>query len=185
MQCRYSFEQSLVHTVMLSSEHNMTIGSAQYNWLERDLSAVNRSITPWLVVELHRPIYNSEFHGLNWKQPLVQTGFQNAIEDLLFSHKVDLVIGGHYHSYFRSCDGLYAHKCGTTGGPTYITVGTGGAPLDGEVNQIIDPNHITESFDRSKWGVGRASVYNASTIHWEFVAVGGDIFDEVWLKRAR
>jgi len=54
----YSYDQSLVHTVMLSSEHNMTIGSSQYVWLENDLAKVNRSITPWLVVEMHRPMYS-------------------------------------------------------------------------------------------------------------------------------
>jgi len=58
LKCRYSYDQSLVHTVMLSSEHNMTIGSSQYVWLENDLAKVNRSITPWLVVEMHRPMYS-------------------------------------------------------------------------------------------------------------------------------
>ena len=179
-QHRYSFDQSLVHTVMISSEHNMTRGSAQYTWLEKDLAAVNRSMTPWLVVEVHRPIYNSELY--DWSQPMITTGMQNAVEDLLHTYQVDLVLSGHYHSYFRSCDGLYSHKC-DSGGATYITVGTGGAPLDGNQSQIL-PNQYTEMFDKSKWGVGRASVYNASMLHWEFVAVGGDIIDEVWLTRA-
>lgn len=55
---RYSYDQSLVHTVVLSSEHNMTVGSRQYDWLEKDLMAVNRTITPWVVVEMHRPLYS-------------------------------------------------------------------------------------------------------------------------------
>ena len=68
------------------------------------------------------------------------------------------------------------------GGVNGVTVGTGGAPLDGNQSQIL-PNQYTEMFDKSKWGVGSASVYNASMLHWEFVAVGGDIIDEVWLTR--
>ena len=57
--CRYSYDQTLVHTIVLSSEHNMTVGSRQYDWLEEDLVAVNRSITPWVVVEMHRPLYST------------------------------------------------------------------------------------------------------------------------------
>ena len=55
---RYSYDQSLVHTVMLSSEHNMTSGSRQFKWLENDLKSVNRTVTPWVVVEFHRPLYS-------------------------------------------------------------------------------------------------------------------------------
>lgn len=55
---RYSYSQALVHIVVLSSEHNMTVGSRQYAWLEKDLIAVNRFITPWVVVEMHRPMYS-------------------------------------------------------------------------------------------------------------------------------
>ena len=29
----------------------------QYNWLEADLSGVDRSLTPWVVLYGHRPMY--------------------------------------------------------------------------------------------------------------------------------
>ena len=35
---------------MLDSEHDWQVGSHQHSWLEADLSAVNRSITPWVIV---------------------------------------------------------------------------------------------------------------------------------------
>ena len=35
--------------IMLDSEHDWRAGSHQHNWLEADLSAVNRSVTPWIV----------------------------------------------------------------------------------------------------------------------------------------
>ena len=183
----YSFDQSLVHTTVISGEHNLTKGSPQHNWLKKDLASVNRTITPWLVVETHRPIYNSETHEMH--KPVVQLGLQNSIEDLLHEFQVDVVIGGHYHSYFRSCDGLYEYKC-DSGGPTYITAGTGGAPLDGNMSQVIDPHHYTMKFDKSKWGVARASVYNSSMLYWEFVAVDhnktlGSIIDKAWIIRYR
>ena len=108
---------------------------------------------------------------------------QSEIEDLLYAFSVDLVISGHVHSYFRSCDGLYSYKCGN-GGPTFVTVGTGGAPLNGKSSVIVE-NDYTAAFDKEHFGVGRVSVMNATSLRWEFVAVGGDVLDEAWLTRER
>ena len=36
----------------------MLFNLTQYAWLERELVAVNQSVTPWLVVNMHRPIYS-------------------------------------------------------------------------------------------------------------------------------
>lgn len=168
---------------MLSSEHNMTAGSEQYIWLKEDLAAVNRTSTPWIVVELHRPLYHAEIvHRSTWKDSIVSIGLQDEIEDLLHTNKVDLVLSGHLHSYFRSCDGLYYHKC-NNGGPTYITVGTGGAPLDG--NADISTDDYTEMLYKQNWGVGRASVFNESHLLFEFVEVGGTVIDAAWITRDR
>lgn len=74
---RYSFDKGNVHFTSLSMEHDFLPGSEQcvaagracactdaqtilwdvgrYEWLVRDLAAVNRSVTPWLVAGLHRP----------------------------------------------------------------------------------------------------------------------------------
>ena len=187
----------------------MTFGSEQYSWLEKDLVAVNRTVTPWLVVEMHRPFY-SECEGVmprcragvmvthsricslpftdsemdsQWQDLIVGQGLQNEVEDLFHAYQVDLVISGHYRSYFRSCDGLYAYDC-DNGGPTYVTVGTGGAPLDTPAASLIPgPASYTAAVDHEHFGVGKASVFNATVMRWEFVAVGGNVTDEVWLKR--
>ena len=34
-------------------------GSKQYRWLEMDLAAFDRGVTPWLVVSFHAPWYNT------------------------------------------------------------------------------------------------------------------------------
>ena len=157
----------------------MTKGSAQFKFLEADLSGINRTVTPWVVVELHRPMYNNEQY---WTQDAIGIAMRDEIEKLLHLHHVDLVLSGHYHTYLRSCDGLYQEKC-SSGGPTYVTVGTGGAPLDQHKAQI--PNHYTKKFDNKHFGVGRVSVYNASALHFEFVALGQEVVDEFWLSRQR
>jgi len=173
---RYSFEQPLVHTIVLSSEHNLTANSPQYNWLNQDLQSVNRTTTPWLIVEMHRPMYDKY-----QQQDTIAVAMEYEIEDLLYEHNVDIVLSAHFHSYLRTCDGLFRGKC-NNGGPIHITVGTGGAPLDGG-------SHATspwiEKYDASHWGVGKASVLDGSLLHWEFVALGGKVEDEFLITRKR
>ena len=54
---RYSFDVGNMHVVMMLTELPCGAGSAQYEWLQADLATVNRSLTPWLVVTGHRPMY--------------------------------------------------------------------------------------------------------------------------------
>jgi hypothetical protein len=181
----YSHELASIHTVMLSSEHNMTKGSPQYEWFVADLKKVNRTLTPWLIVELHRPLYQSEFF---WSNNAVGVAMRYEIEDVLQEYKVDLVLAGHYHSYLRTCDGLYRSKC-NNGGPMHICVGSAGAHLD---MALLYPQQWTEVFIEQEWGYGRITVQNASALHYEFVKAGADgdpsagkIRDDVWLIRDR
>jgi hypothetical protein len=164
---------------MLSSEHNMTIGSAQYKFLEQDLSSINRTITPFVVVELHRPMYINKKYRTS---DAIGVAMRDEIEDLLHLHQVDLVISGHYHSYLQSCEGLYREKC-SSGGPQYVTIGTGGAPLGCSGRKPNGP--IITKFDDEHFGVGRVSVYNASALHFEFVGLGEEVVYDFWLLRQR
>lgn len=45
---------------MMSTENNFTAGSPQYEWMENDLKSVNRTLTPWVVLAGHRPMYASQ-----------------------------------------------------------------------------------------------------------------------------
>ena len=56
----YSFDYGMIHFTILSSEHDWQAGSLQHDWAVADLAAVDRKKTPWLVVQLHRPMYSSE-----------------------------------------------------------------------------------------------------------------------------
>ena len=57
---RYSFDYASVHFIMMSTEHNFTQGSPQYDWMEQDLKNVNRSLTPWVIMAGHRAMYTSQ-----------------------------------------------------------------------------------------------------------------------------
>lgn len=47
------------HVVALCSYAATRPGSLQYRWLERHLPTIDRTLTPWLVVMMHVPWYNS------------------------------------------------------------------------------------------------------------------------------
>ena len=88
----YSFEQGPVHFVVMDSELSAANGSSQLRWIEADLEAVDRSVTPWVVVGGHRPMYSgSDAMKLN------SSGFDLAngpwwpdVEAVLVQHSVDL-----------------------------------------------------------------------------------------------
>lgn len=69
----------------------------QYNWLEQEFKKINRAETPWLIVLLHSPWYNSiNYHYMEGESMRVM------FEPWFVQNKVDLVFAGHVHSYERS-----------------------------------------------------------------------------------
>jgi acid phosphatase len=80
----------------MSTEHDYTLGSAQYSWLEQDLTSVNRDVTPFVIVYGHKPMYSSNsYHGS-------EVELRVALETLYVNQGVDLVIAGHDHFYERT-----------------------------------------------------------------------------------
>jgi hypothetical protein len=140
----YAYSMGSVHTTVLSVEHDLAPGSPQHEWLEAGLAAADRSLTPWLVVEVHRPIYQAEAW---WDQIAVGIGMRWEFEDLLYDYDVDLYLAGHYHSYLRTCDGLFLDKC-NNGGPTHITVGTAGAMLTIDKYDLYQNRWLRKDYGR-------------------------------------
>ncbi|KDP40495.1 hypothetical protein JCGZ_24494 [Jatropha curcas] len=99
----YSIEQASVHFSVISTEHDWTPKSEQYQWMRKDMASVDRKKTPWLVFGGHRPMYSSDMSS-------VDGNFVANVEPLLLEYKVDLVLFGHVHNYERSCS-VYKNKC--------------------------------------------------------------------------
>ena len=175
----YSHDSAYVHTIMISSEHDLSPGSDQHSWLETDLKSIHMTNTtsatrPWIVVETHRPMYHNEDIPHNTR---VGIAMRHEIEDLLVKYEVDLFLSGHYHSYLRSCNGLYQGICGTKG-PLHITIGTAGADLDA-VELLRRP---WVEYYSAEWGYGKITVHNESSLHFEFISdQDGAVRDETWL----
>lgn len=172
----YSYSHGLVHTIVISSEHSLKKGSEQWKWLKQELSEVDRTLTPWLVVESHRPIYNPQNHPSNTK---IQNLMRKHIEPLLQEARVDLFLSGHYHSYFRSCTRLYKGKCDNDG-MTHITVGSAGASLDQD--KLLE-EEWSNVFKR-EWGYGKITVIDSHNLMWEFVLTrNGVVHDRLILSK--
>ncbi|XP_040364859.1 probable inactive purple acid phosphatase 27 [Rosa chinensis] len=76
----YSIEQGSVHITMISTEHDWTKNSEQYQWMKKDMASVDRSKTPWLIFMGHRPMYTSAPGFLS-----VDEKFIDKVEPLLLA----------------------------------------------------------------------------------------------------
>ena len=94
----YSFDAAggAVHVIMLGSYTSYAVGSAQYNWLVKDLAKINRQVTPWVVALIHAPWYNTNNAHQNEGEAM-----RLAMEALLYKARVDVVFAGHVHAYER------------------------------------------------------------------------------------
>ncbi|KAG0567486.1 hypothetical protein KC19_7G138400 [Ceratodon purpureus] len=107
----YSYASGPIHFTIMSTEHNWTAGSEQYNWLQADLAAVNRTVTPWIIFMGHRPAYSTYTAALDVLLGApVDPNFPPQIEPLLLNGKVDFAVWGHVHNYERTC-AVYNGTC--------------------------------------------------------------------------
>ncbi|ETO06202.1 hypothetical protein RFI_31194 [Reticulomyxa filosa] len=160
----YSFDFQSVHFVMLSSEHNLSQGSEAYQWLKQDLQMADaqRDRFPWIIVNLHRPLYVSESYPSDLQ---VAEHLKLELETLLYEFGVDVVFSGHFHAYQRTC-AVYHDQCigEKNGGITHIMIGTAGKTLD---DQHFLPMQWNE-FNDIQFGYGKIFV-NSSTLLFQFL----------------
>ena len=55
----YSYTVGSVHVLVLSAYVDLSATGAQAVFLNADLAAVNRSVTPWVIAVWHPPWYNT------------------------------------------------------------------------------------------------------------------------------
>ena len=163
---------------MISSEHDPSPGAPLGDWLAADLSSVDREVTPWLLVGIHRPLVESELYP---SDAAVAAGLRAILEPLLLRWHVDVVLAGHYHSFQRSC-AMAALQCVPKGGIVHYTTGAAGSNLDASDACCANTTYI----ERTITGAYGFSVLtaNASALRlaWYFND-NGTLGDDAWLRR--
>lgn len=191
----YSLSVGMVHLVVLSSEHPFAAGTPQYAWLEADLAAVNRSVTPWLVASLHRPMYiDSNYTVGVVADQTVASELRAALEHLFWHHRVNLGIYGHNHAVQRlsaayggelvqrsvatnDSDGnlVWLHR--NPQATVHMVAGTGGAMFTIN-NNLVPPPWSERVF--FKYGYARLRAQSAHELVWEWVSnLDGAILDRM------
>jgi acid phosphatase type 7 len=177
----YAFYYGNVFVVQLSSEHNFTRGSNQWNWLQQTLARVDRARAPWVIVTMHRPIYSTQMCETG--DYVVSLHMRQALDPLFEQYNVNLVLVAHTHSYERTCP-LLGGECVEDGrGVVHMTVGSAGAGLE-----TCGYSPAFGNFSRSHintWGYLRAATTD-DVISLQFLLdVDGSIFDEYTLRRSK
>jgi hypothetical protein len=147
--------------IQLNSFASFNAGSDQYNWLKADLAAIDNVKTPWVIVQLHAPWYNSNKQHTNDGQ-----GMRAAMESMIDEAKVALVFAGHVHAYERSVPSKNLSPA--AGGPTYITIGDGGN-REGLYSKWISPQPSWSAFRDAEYGHGELTIVNSTHAHWAWV----------------
>jgi hypothetical protein len=126
----YSLDVGSVHFVYISTETNFLSGSSQYNFIKHDLKSVNRTKTPFVVVQGHRPMYTTS--NENRDAPMREKMLEH-LEPLFVKNNVTLALWGHVHRYERFCP-LNNFTCGSMGRqgenwkafPVHVVIGMAG-----------------------------------------------------------
>ncbi|KAL7142115.1 hypothetical protein ABFS83_08G101400 [Erythranthe nasuta] len=151
----YSNKRASTYIIVLSSYLAYGKYTPQYNWLEQELPKINRAETPWVIVLLHSPWYNTNsYHYMEGESMRVM------FEPWFVQHKVDLVFSGHVHSYERSkrvsnvrynITNALSTPVEDTSAPVYITIGDGGN-IEGLANSFMEPQPNYSAFREASFG---------------------------------
>lgn len=167
-----------VKFIMLGTYTAYDKSSSQYKWLAKELGRIDRTLTPWVVVGMHAPFYNT-----NFAHQMEANAMRVFLEDLLYYSGVDIVFAGHVHAYERTHQ-VYNDKLNSCA-PTYITIGDGGN-REGLEGGYYWPQPEWSAFREASYGHGKLKVENATHAHWEWLRNDdGDAnsADSVWIVR--
>ncbi|KAK9834311.1 hypothetical protein WJX81_005574 [Elliptochloris bilobata] len=159
----YSYNYGPIHFLSYDSEVPYDVGTPQHAFIAADLAKVDRKVTPWVVVNVHRMVYaNSAFGNTTGQANIgndqtVAIRQRAALESLFYAggseNHVDAVFYGHEHIYVRTCP-VYNFTCfgadqkGYVPAPMYYTNGAAGRSLTAiTFTQSYEAqNDITDAF---------------------------------------
>jgi hypothetical protein len=160
----YSYELGGWHIVVLNSNcagvGGCDIGSAEYDWLQKDLAAhVNGcSLAYW-----HQPLFASSSLASSSVRP-----FWN----LLYQYGTDVVVNAHARQYERFAPLTPAGVVDNVNGIREFVVGTGGGAWLGLAAPIANSQALTLTYGVLKLTI-RPNAYD-----WQFLPVVGSVFSD-------
>ena len=127
----YTFRRGNAQFFMLDTNKDVSAGTEQYQWLDRELAA---SDATWKVCMHHQPPFSSDDdYGNDWKQPIRSATLGDTrakqLVTLYDKHAVDVVWNGHIHSYERTWM-IRGGKPVEKGGTVYMITGGAGGHLE-------------------------------------------------------
>ena len=156
----YSYETGGVHSIYLNCYSTSDNSSVQYQWLEQDLAGVDRAVTPWVLVSMHCPWYNSNTAHYDEKHTILM---REAMEGLFYRHRVNVAFAGHVHAYERSYP-VYRDEV-VSDGTVYITIGDGGN-AEGHASEYVYPTPGWSAFrNGTQYGHGIVHVSAPPLVH--------------------
>ncbi|THG07591.1 hypothetical protein TEA_027226 [Camellia sinensis var. sinensis] len=167
----YSIKRASAYIIVLSSYSAYGKYTPQYQWLLAELPKVNRSETPWLIVLMHVPWYNSyNDHYMEGETMRVM------FEPWFVQHKVDVVFAGHLHAYERServsniaynvVNGICS-PVKDQSAPVYITIGDGGN-IGGLATNMTEPQPKYSAFREASFGHAIFDIKNRTQAYYSW-----------------
>jgi hypothetical protein len=157
----YSFDLGTWHLISLNSEIAHGAGSAQEEWLKRDLAANSSSC---ILAYWHRPRFSSGPHGSD-----------ASVDQLwrdLYAAGADIVLNGHDHDYERFAPQTPSGAASASGIRQFV-VGTGGKSHYGF--KTVKANSVVR--ESGTLGVLKL-VLRPGAYDWKFVPVAGKTFTD-------
>ena len=195
----WSYEVGLIHFIGISTEHDYTIGSEQYNWFKKDLESIDRTKTPWVIFGGHRAMYlNSNYGGSVSSDLVVMDSMIANLEALLFEHRVNIGFYGHNHVVQRQAavynktlvqkskdvydsNGKVIHLHENPQSTVHMVIGTGGASF---TKNAVEPKPDWNEMYMYEYGYARVTAVNASYLDWEWVLSStGEVLDHMVLTQ--
>ncbi|PON77410.1 Acid phosphatase [Trema orientale] len=167
----YSIKRASAYIIVLASYSAYGKYTPQYIWLRDELPKVNRSETPWLIVLMHAPWYNSyNDHYMEGESMRVM------FEPWFVKYKVDVVFSGHVHAYERServsniAYSIVNGKCipvRDQSAPVYITIGDGGN-IEGLATNMSEPQPPYSAYRESSFGHAIFDIKNRTHAYYSW-----------------
>jgi PKD domain-containing protein/Big-like domain-containing protein/calcineurin-like phosphoesterase family protein len=159
----YSYQLGAWHMIVINSSLDMSVGSAQEQWLRADLAAHPSTCT---LAYWHHPRFSSGGNGSTLEaQPIWQA---------LYDYNATVVLNGHDHDYERFAPQTPAGALDTVRGIREFVVGTGGNSL---YSWPGAPIANSETRSNVNYGVIKMTLWPTS-YDWQFVPVAGGTFTD-------